>query len=592
MDFDRTSFVPPHEGDTVLPLSPFFTRLLLHAQRKPPRSAIRDVHLGVEKDYLQFITDVLAFRKCLRASLNQETLDALRRREEVYVALIAAGGYEYAVGFVAIAALGAAVVPIAVTLPVHEATYFVVKASCVAILASSAAFPLGQSIASHLSKSHHKHLPCLRIADNFQSTSLPAEEITISSDRYLSDNGAALIIFTSGTTGRPKGAVMRRGYLHDGCEPLINHFRITETDVSLHVLPVHHATGIGITFLPFIYAGACVEFRSGSVDIAWLWERWRKGGVSIFSGVPTIYMRMMRHFEKKLSSLPATQVQEYIAGARGIRALLCGTSALPTPLAQFWSKILGGKRKIITRYGATEIGPVFTAALGREEELPEGSVGPVFPGVTVKLADGDEGEILVKSPYMFAKYLFDPDATQSAHDAHGYFRTGDIARRERDPVTGVMNYFILGRASIDIIKSGGYKLSALDIEREILGLPYVAEAMVVGVPDEEFGQRVGAVIVLRDDQNIYSTDPNPNAVVTNPAGADKKRRKFTIYDLRNDLRSKLAGYKLPTLLRVVSGELPKSGTGKIVKKVLGPQYFPDGYERDELVQVWRRESKI
>ena len=112
MEVDRTTFVPPHEGDAVLPHSPFFTRLLRHAQQNPPRPAVRDVHLGLEKNYLQFLTYVLAFRNHLRASLRQETLEALRRRDEVYIALIAAGGYEYAVGFVAIAALGAAVVPV------------------------------------------------------------------------------------------------------------------------------------------------------------------------------------------------------------------------------------------------------------------------------------------------------------------------------------------------------------------------------------------------------------------------------------------------------------------------------------------------
>ena len=252
------------------------------------------------------------------------------------------------------------------------------------------------------------HIPCLPIAEHFQTTPLEPDDITLSSDGYLSDNSAGLIIFTSGTTGRPKGVVMRRGYLHEGCEPLINHFRIKETDVVLHVLPVHHATGIGITFLPFIYAGACVEYRSGSIDVAWIWERWRKGGVDVFSGVPTIFMRMMRHFEQKIGPLPPDHAQEYIKGARSIRALICGTSALPTPLAQFWTKVLGGRRKIITRYGATEIGPVFTAALGGEEDVPEGSVGPVLPGVTVKLAEGDEGELLVKSPYMFAKYAYPP----------------------------------------------------------------------------------------------------------------------------------------------------------------------------------------
>lgn len=112
MEVDRTCFVPPHEGDNVLPLSPFFTRLLRHAHRKPPRPAIRDLRLGIEKDYEQFLVDVLTFRWRVRASLTPDTLEALRQGKEIYIALIAAGGYEYAVGFVAIAALGAAVVPI------------------------------------------------------------------------------------------------------------------------------------------------------------------------------------------------------------------------------------------------------------------------------------------------------------------------------------------------------------------------------------------------------------------------------------------------------------------------------------------------
>jgi malonyl-CoA/methylmalonyl-CoA synthetase len=292
---------------------------------------------------------------------------------------------------------------IAVSLPVREASYFVLKAKCAAIVVADAAACLGQLLVSHLSTAHQVLLPYVRIAPHLQTAPLASTDITISSNRYLDDNAAALIIFTSGTTGPPKGAVMRRGFLHDNCEPIIGHFQITEMDVVLHVLPVHHATGIGITFLPFLHAGSCVEFRSGSVDIAWLWERWKQGGVDFFSGVPTIYMRMMRYFDQKLAPLPPSEAGEYIAGARSMRGLICGTSALPSPVAKFWTSILGGNRRIITRYGATEIGPVFTSAVGSTEEVPEGSVGPVFPGVTVKLSDGEEGEILVKSPYMFAR---------------------------------------------------------------------------------------------------------------------------------------------------------------------------------------------
>lgn len=121
----------------------------------------------------------------------------------------------------------------------------------------------------------------------------------------------------------------------------------------------------------------------------------------------------------------------------------------------------------------------------------------------------------------------------------------------------------------------------------------------MGVADDEFGQRVAAVLCLREDQDVYDPDPEPKPEPDSGSGSDSdagsaasRRKKFAITDLRRDLRSRLAGYKLPTLLRVVKGELPKSATGKVVKKVLGPQYFPADYQSDRAVQVWRREARI
>jgi malonyl-CoA/methylmalonyl-CoA synthetase len=146
-----------------------------------------------------------------------------------------------------------------------------------------------------------------------------------------------------------------------------------------------------------------------------------------------------------------------------------------------------------------------------------------------------------------------------------------VARREGN------HHFIIGRASQDIIKSGGYKISALDIERELLALPYIAEAMVVGVSDEEFGQRVGAVLTLHPEFRDNF--------------GDSGELGLTIDALREDLRSKLAGYKMPTLLRVVEGDLPKTASGKVLKKVLGEKYFPEGYEGIREVQIWRVRPK-
>lgn len=157
------------------------------------------------------------------------------------------------------------------------------------------------------------------------------------------------------------------------------------------------------------------------------------------------------------------------------------------------------------------------------------------------------------------RYLMEPETTKNALDADGWYKTGDIARREGN------FYFIEGRASVDIIKSGGYKISALDVERACLTLPYVNEAMVVGVEDDEFGQRVGAVLAVKNASDV------------------------TLATVRSTLRDQLAGYKLPTVLRVVEGEIPKGTTGKVQKKILGPKLIPSpGYEEIPQVQVWKK----
>ncbi|KAJ5647966.1 hypothetical protein N7490_004338 [Penicillium lividum] len=560
---DRTQFVPSHVGDNVLPNLPFFHKLLRYAQQRPSRVSIRDVNARLEKTFHHVLSDALILRRELEKKLSPETLRDLQEDKEVYIGLLEPGGYEYTVGFVAILALGAAVVPMAAGLPIDEVSYFLRKAQCVALVAGRNSETLAQSVVRSMSDKNGVHIPCISpVASFFQTTLLPANDILISSNRALDMNNAAAVIFTSGTTGPPKGAVQRRTWLTGNAETDAAFYRVTEEDVVLHVLPVHHASGLGLTFLPFLTTGACIEFRSGSFDTAWTWERWRQGGLSFFSGVPTIYMRMMRYFEENIATQALDIRNQYVKGARDIRTMLCGSSALPGPVQDFWEKLR--ERPIMTRYGSTEFGAVIKTDL-EPRGMPINSVGRIVGGVSLKLED--DGHLLVKCPYMFSKYLNDEKATTEAHDKDGYFKSGDIARQEGD------YFFILGRASIDIIKSGGYKISALDIEREILGLDYVSEVMVVGVEDEEYGQRVAASISLKTDQST-------------------KRKTLTLAELREDLRSKLASYKIPTILRVVKGELPKSGTGKVQKKILGPKLFPPNYRDLPEVSVWSKRSKL
>lgn len=567
---DRTTLVPRHYGRNVLPCHPLFNRLVRFAHSIPPRLCVRDDNTGVEATHIQLLTDVLTFRERVRANLSDTVLQALDHGHEVYIAILAPGGYEFTVAILAALALGAAVVPMTTALPAAEALYFTSKSRAAAVLVSDGALRLGLELEKLVKNSDPlSTFVCVPVAPSLGNKPLHPTQVIVSSDCYLDDSAPGVVIFTSGTTGPPKGAVMRRGFIHDEALAAAGHYDVTSNDVLLHLLPVHHATGIGMMFFPFLVSGSLLEFKSGSFSPVWTWERWRRGCTDgrtmFFSGVPTIYMRMMRYFQQELAYRP--DVQEYIDGARRLRVCICGTSALPKPIADFWTELLG--QKILLRYGMTEVGAVFKVRLG-DDNVPDGSVGNLFAGCDVKLSNGDEGEILAKSPGMFSKFLFDPVATAASHTADGYYKTGDIARREGE------YYWIMGRESVDIIKSGGYKISALDIEREILGLPYVAEVMVVGVPDDEFGERVAAVLSLKTERDLP------------PAERDQVLRELAISRLRKDLRARLAGYKMPTVLRVIPDELPKAGTGKVVKKLLGPQLLPPGrYQTMSEVQVWR-----
>lgn len=550
---DRIHHVPKHVGPDVFPNFFLFSRLVRLAH-KEYLVAIKDLTYGITADYAQLLTDVLHIRNVLREELHPSEITKIDHGDEVYISLVGPAGYEFVVGFFALMALGAAIVPISPDLPAKEALYFVNKSQAIGIISAKKSLKLAKDLESLMQKESNNVFTCVEIRPHILRPRLRPDQLLVSSSAYLDLNTTGLVIFTSGTTGPPKGACRRRGFFNEVATSFADQYGLQEGDTVLHTLPVHHATGLTITLIPFLQVGGCIEFKSGGFDVEWTWERFKKGGLTYYSGVPTIYMRLMQYYEHNLSKLPPSQLQEYVDGVLGFRALLCGTSALPRSLQQKWTTLRRGT-PVLTRYGGTEFGNGFSVGLS-SRNVPDGSVGEKAPGIDLKLSAGDEGEVLIRSATMFSKYLHDPVATRKAHDEDGFFMTGDIARREGE------HYFILGRASIDIIKSGGYKISALDIERELLDLEYIAEAMVLGVEDEEFGQRVAAAIVLR------------------PGGLGR----LELGKLRGDLRETLAGYKMPTLLRVVM-ELRKNATGKVLKKILGPELFPTRGHPD--VQTWR-----
>lgn len=344
----------------------------------------------------------------------------------------------------------------------------------------------------------------------------------------------ALMLFTSGTTGQPKGVTLGHGALAATLVSLEEAWGWRVDDRLLHVLPLHHTHGVVVALGGALWAGARVRFAA--FDAAAVWELFADH--TIFMAVPTIYAKLLDAFR----AAPAPAQTRWRAAAQAMRLLTSGSAALPASLFRDFATVAG--QALLERYGMTEIGMALSNPLDGPR-LP-GAVGRELPGVRIDIVGDDgrllgpdePGELRVRSPQMFSGYHGDPDTTARAFDDEGRFRTGDTGARDS---AGVVR--LLGRTSTDIIKSGGYKLSALEIESVLRDHPAVAEVAVIGVPDATWGERVTACVVAR-------------------AGA-----ALTVDDLRAFARDRLAPYKLPRELRLLPA-LPKTTLGKVQKRAL------------------------
>ena len=345
----------------------------------------------------------------------------------------------------------------------------------------------------------------------------------------------AMLIYTSGTTSKPKGTVSTHAMITAQIKSLVKAWEWTQEDHLLHVLPLHHLHGIINALSCTLWAGATCELLSRfNADQAW--SRFvANDGLTLFMAVPTIYSRLTKTWEN--ADLATREAMT--AGCRGLRVMISGSAALPIPTLEKWREISG--HTLLERYGMTEIGMALSNPLHGERR--PGCVGNPLPGVEVKLVDEEEnlvtddgkpGQIHVRGPMVFSEYWKRPEATAAAFTADKWFRTGDVAVCE----AGI--YRILGRESVDIIKTGGYKVSALEIEEVLLTHQTIEECAVVGVADEDWGQRVAAAVVLCDDQQLE------------------------LEPLRTWCKAQLATYKVPSLLRTMK-ELPRNAMGKVTK---------------------------
>lgn len=349
----------------------------------------------------------------------------------------------------------------------------------------------------------------------------------------VSEQRRAMIIYTSGTTSKPKGVVSTHLGIKAQINSMTEAWEWTPEDSILNVLPLHHLHGILNVVLCCLWSGARCVMMDG-FKAREVWKRFKEKDLTLFMGVPTIYSKLIDIWDDS-SAEERRRMKDYLLG---LRLMVSGSAALPVSVFEKWKEVSG--QVLLERYGMTEIGMALSNPY-RGERLP-GRVGFAMPGVEVGIFNEngrllgveEQGEIRVRGKGVFLEYWGKPRETESVF-SDGWFKTGDIAFLERGG-----SYRILGRESMDIIKSGGYKISALEIEEVLIEHPLIEECAVVGVVDPDWGERVGAALVLREGLSI------------------------DLEELRDWASDKLARYKLPTRLLLLSS-LPRNSMGKVTK---------------------------
>jgi long-chain acyl-CoA synthetase len=333
----------------------------------------------------------------------------------------------------------------------------------------------------------------------------------------------AVILYTSGTTGRPKGAELTHRNLAANVHVMLGLLSIERDDVVLGALPLFHSFGQTVGLNLAVASGACLallpRFLPG--DVLELVER---AGVTVFEGVPTMYAALLNQPDRARYDVSS------------LRVCVSGGAALPLEVLHGFEAAFGCV--VLEGYGLSETSPV--ASFNRAGLRKPGSIGTPVDGVEMKLlepSDEGVGEIAIRGHNVMKGYWRNPDATSAAIDADGWFRSGDLARVDEDGC-----YFIVDRKK-ELIIRGGYNVYPREIEEVIYEHPAVREAAVVGIPHPELGEEIGAAVALKPD-----------------AEADEA-------DVREHVKAQVAAYKYPRHVWFVD-ELPKGATGKILKRAI------------------------
>jgi fatty acid CoA ligase FadD36 len=329
--------------------------------------------------------------------------------------------------------------------------------------------------------------------------------------------GAALVLYTSGTTGPPKGVMLSRVALAADLDALAQAWQWTADDTLVHGLPLFHVHGLVLGVLGALRTGSRLVHTGRPTP-----EAYAAADGSLYFGVPTVWHRVARN----------EAAARVLAGAR---LLVSGSAPLPAPVFRDLLALTG--QAPVERYGMTET--LITVSARADGDRRQGAVGTPLQGIVTRIAESADGigELQVKGPTLFDGYLGRPEATAASYTADGWFRTGDIAAVEEDGT-----HRIVGRASTDLIKSGGYRIGAGEVENALLDHPAVREAAVVGAPHPDLGQEIVAYVVAEG---------------------------VSAAELTDFVAARLSVHKRPRTVRFLA-ELPRNAMGKPQKRLLPP----------------------
>ena len=437
------------------------------------------------------------------------------------IAYLVPAGFDYASAQWAIWRAGGVAVPLSLSATEPELEYTLTDsmANCVVVPASSVEKVKG-------------------LCERFGLRLLVIDDVAAANDGAVTlprvtPERRAMILYTSGTTSKPKGVVTTHANIQAQIESLIEAWKWESSDRIPLFLPLHHIHGIINILSCGLWAGATVE-TFPRFEMAAILDRTSARAYSVFMAVPTIYVKLIQRLEAMTESERGSIAQAFSE----MRLMISGSAALPASVHDKWFALT--RQKLLERYGMTEIGMGLSNPYDGDRR--PGAVGQALPNVEVRLksesgdvvsGEDEPGEIQVRGPGVFVEYWNRPEITHESFD-EDWFRTGDIAVRE----TGY--YRIMGRQSVDIIKSGGYKLSALEIEAACLDHPAIREAAVVGIADDTWGEIVALAAVLESGNEL------------------------TLESLREWCQDRLSRYRIPSRLLVVA-ELPRNAMGKVTK---------------------------